>query len=235
MFRLPLATGDEHNDRKIFTRTKRPLAMNRLPPDCQHAPATTRNREPLLTVLREFLPPAGTVLEVASGSGEHATFFAPQLAPRYWLPSDIDERALASITAWQALTPAAHLLPPIRLDVRESIWIPEQSKPPQAITAIVAVNMIHIAAWEACLGLMAGAGRLLAAGGVVVLYGPFRQSGQHTAASNAAFDDSLRRRNGEWGVRDLEDVVSVAEAEGFSLGKTVTMPANNLSVIFMRH
>ncbi|NJR38044.1 MAG: DUF938 domain-containing protein [Leptolyngbyaceae cyanobacterium CSU_1_4] len=213
--------------------------MSDRPDNRQYAPATERNREPILNVLREVLPPTGTVLEISSGTGEHAAYFAPRLSPRRWIPSDPNSLARASIAAWQQEVTANNLYPPIALDASEGRWVVEM---PEAledfdwgnypIRAIVNINMIHIAPWSACLGLMAGAGRILSAGGILYLYGPFKQNGQHTAPSNAAFDESLQARNPEWGVRDLEAVVAAAQVENLSLKKIYPMPANNLSVVF---
>ncbi len=210
----------------------------------QFAPATQRNREPILAVLLDVLPPGGTVLEISSGTGEHAVFFAPQAVPRPWVPSDPNPVARASIVAWREHYPAANLYPPIALDVHDPVWPTEQHPLPEAlqgldlmqhpIRAIVNINMIHIAPWSACLGLMAGAERLLPPDGILYLYGPFKQAGQHTAPSNATFDTSLQLQNPEWGVRNLEDVVAVAQTHHLTLMKTVSMPANNLSVIFRR-
>jgi SAM-dependent methyltransferase len=208
----------------------------------QYAPATQRNREPILEVLLQVLPPRGTVLEVSSGTGEHAVFLAPRLHPRHWIPSDPNPVARASIAAWQEHCPADNLYPPIALDARDPVWAVEQDELPEPlpdmdfkrdpIVAIVNINMIHIAPWSACLGLMAGAGRILPSGGILYLYGPFKQAGKHMAPSNADFDESLRSQNSDWGVRDLDDVVAVAQAQHLSLVKTCAMPANNLSVIF---
>lgn len=201
----------------------------------KYAPATERNREPILEVLKRVLPPEGTVLEVASGTGEHSVFLAPRLLPRQWLPTDPNPECRASITAWQAHLPADNLYSPIELDACAAVWPVEreildlQANP---ITAIVCINMIHIAPWSACLGLMAGAGRILQPGGILYLYGPFKQGYQHTAPSNANFDVSLRSQNPEWGVRDLEEVVAAASTQQLQWKETVQMPANNLSVIF---
>ncbi len=200
----------------------------------RHAPATERNREPLLAVLREALPPTGTVLELASGSGEHAVFFAPRLEPRYWLPSDLDPLAIDSIAAWRAAHPADHLFAPIRLDVTEPEWPPERQPPAPAITALVAINLIHIASWAATLGLFAGAARLLPPQGILALYGPFQRKGRHTAPSNAAFDAWLREQNPLWGVRDLDEVAVVAAGSGLRLLAVLAMPANNLTAVFSR-
>lgn len=208
--------------------------MTEPPTDRQHAPATQRNREPILEVLRTVLPPTGTVLEISSGTGEHAAFFAPSLQPRQWLPSDPNPIARASIAAWRDYAPADNLHLPIALDACDPVWSVESELPLglPPIAAIVNINMIHIAPWSACLGLMAGAGRILPPGCILYLYGPFKQAGQQTAPSNAAFDQSLRSQDSEWGVRDLEAVVEVAQAQGLSLLETIAMPANNLSIIF---
>jgi hypothetical protein len=201
----------------------------------QYAPATQRNREFILEVLLQVLPTSGTILEVASGTGEHAVFFAPRLSPRQWLPSDQNPQLLASIHAWTEQCPADNLYPPIELDASVPIWAVEKDTSlDSSIVAIVNINMIHISPWSTCLGLMAGAGRILPAGGILYLYGPYKQNGEHTAPSNAAFDQSLKAQNPEWGVRNLEDVIAAANAEGLQLQATYQMPANNLSVVFQR-
>lgn len=209
----------------------------------QYAPATERNRDFILPILRDVLPDSGTVLEISSGTGEHAVYFAPALKPRQWLPSDLDPAARASIRAWQQASPSDNLHPPLAIDVREEQWAVETDIANQPahldlqqhpITAIVNINMIHISPWSACLGLMAGAGRILPTAGVLYLYGPYKRSGQHTAPSNAAFDQSLRSRNPEWGVRDLEAVIDAAAAHQLQHQQTIQMPANNLSVVFQK-
>jgi hypothetical protein len=208
----------------------------------QYAPATERNREPILKVLQQVLPPTGTILEVSSGTGEHAVFFAPRLRPRFWLPSDPNPVARVSIAAWQQQQPADNLYPPIHLDAIAPHWPIESHELPaslkatsfqrEAIVAIVNINMIHIAPWTACLGLIAGAQRILPPQGILYLYGPFKQHGKHSAPSNAAFDESLRSQNPEWGVRNLEDVIAAAQAHQLTWIRTIAMPANNLSVVF---
>ncbi|PSR19702.1 SAM-dependent methyltransferase [filamentous cyanobacterium CCP3] len=208
----------------------------------RYAPATERNREPILAVLQRVLPATGTVLEVSSGTGEHAAYFAPRLAPRQWLPSDLDPGARASIAAWREAAPAANLHAPLALDAAAPLWPvesenfcdlrPEPDLQEYPITALVNINMIHIAPWAACRGLLAGAGRILPPGGILVLYGPYKQNGQHTAPSNAAFDTSLQAQNPEWGVRDLDAVVAAAKVHHLALVETIAMPANNLSVVF---
>jgi hypothetical protein len=197
----------------------------------QHAPATQRNRQPILEVLQRVLPPQGTILEVASGTGEHAIFFAPHLSPRRWLPSDADPQHRASIAAWREEFPAENLDEPIALDARDRIW-PVETETPLKISAIVNINMIHISPWSACLGLLAGAERILPPAGILYLYGPYKRNGQHTAPSNESFEAMLRSQNPEWGVRDLDEVVAAAKEHHLVLQETIEMPANNLSVIF---
>lgn len=202
----------------------------------QYAPATERNRQPILSVLRQILPDSGTVLEIASGTGEHAAFFAPCLENLHWLPSEQDEQLRKSIQAWGESVAAQNLiLPPLTLDVSDRPWPIESSAsvdPP--ITAIVNINMIHISAWEMCEHLMAGAERTLPANGVLYLYGPFKQKEKPIAPSNEAFDRMLRDRNPTWGIRDLEAVTKLAKQHGLQRTQTIGMPANNLSVVFHR-
>jgi hypothetical protein len=203
------------------------------PPDLRrYAPATERNREPILEILRQVLPSTGTVLEISSGTGEHATFFAPKLAPLFWLPSDPNPDARASITAWQQYEPCNRIHPPIDLDASSSNWSIDPNYLP--ITAIVNINMIHIAPRSAYFGLIAGASRLLPPNGKLYLYGPFKREGVHTAPSNAAFDTSLRAQNPDWGIRDLEETTGLATSANLALEKIYPMPANNFSVVFKR-
>ena len=209
----------------------------------QYAPATERNREPILEVLLRVLPPSGTILEVASGTGEHAVFFAPRLSPRKWLPSDPNPQSRASIAAWRKNFPFDNLYPPLDLDVRAPIWPVETGAIPEwlnsefntsPLLAIVSINMIHISPWSASLGLMAGAGSLLPPGGILYLYGPFKLGSKHTSRSNAAFDEALRAQDSDWGVRDLDEIVAAANAQHLTMLETCQMPANNLSVVFQR-
>jgi SAM-dependent methyltransferase len=194
----------------------------------QHAPATLRNREAILSVLRLVLPPSGLVLEIASGTGEHATWIAPQLPGIAWQPTDRDPASRESIAAWTAERAAGNVLPPLVLDVCDPVW------PVESAAAVFCANMIHISPWAATEGLLRGAARVLSPGGVLVLYGPFMLEHAHTAPSNASFDASLRARNPEWGVRDLGDVAEVARGHGLRLRDKIEMPANNLSVVFDR-
>ncbi len=198
----------------------------------QYAPATQRNREAILEILLQVLPPQGNVLEIASGTGEHAIFFAPHLQPRLWISSDPNPLAIASITDWQKHFPADNLPKPLLIDVTLPDWSSSHHLQSQDIQATVNINMIHISPWSACLGLMTGAKNILPGGGILYLYGPFKQNGQHTSISNAEFDASLRSQNPEWGVRDLDEVIAVAEQRKIILQKIVPMPANNLSVVF---
>ena len=189
-----------------------------------HAPATQRNRVPILEVLSRVLPGSGTMLEVGSGTGEHAAWFAHQLRPTVWQPSDPDPAMRRSIAAHGQGVET--LLPPLDLDVTRFPWPVDQAD------AIVCINLIHLAPWAATEGLMKGAGIVLPAKGVLYLYGPFKRDGAHTAPSNAAFDDSLRAENPQWGVRDLGAVADLAKAQGLALREVVEMPSNNLSVVF---
>ncbi len=197
------------------------------------APATGRNREPILEVLRRWVRPAANVLEIASGTGEHAVFLAPRLEVATWQPSDPDADSRASIDAWRFHENVPSMLPALDLDVLRTPW-PGLVATPDVVTC---VNMIHISPWRAALALFDRAAEILGPRGVLYLYGPYRRGGRHTAPSNEAFDASLRARNPEWGVRDLEDVIAAAKDCGFELGageSVVEMPANNLSVVLVR-
>lgn len=192
------------------------------------SPATARNRDPILAVLRDHLPAAGRVLEIAAGTGEHALHMATQLPALTWQPTDPDSQAIASIAAWRAQGPA-NLLAPLELDAaRPDSW------PVQAADAIVCINMIHISPWAATEGLFTGAGRLLPPEGVLFTYGPYLEDEVPTAPSNLAFDASLRSRNPAWGLRRREDVEALAAAQGLALHARIAMPANNLSLVFRR-
>jgi hypothetical protein len=198
----------------------------------QYAPATQRNREPILKILSEVLPTSSNVLEVASGTGEHAIFFASQLESCRWIPSDVNALVAESIIAWKNACPVGNLELPLLIDVTQDNW--QQEVVEHQINAIVNINMIHIAPWQACLGLMAGAAKILPKDGILYLYGPYKRNGEHTSLSNANFDRSLRDRHPLWGVRDLEAVIAAAAAHNLNLQQVITMPANNLSVIFNR-
>ncbi|HEX8449329.1 MAG TPA: DUF938 domain-containing protein [Allosphingosinicella sp.] len=190
------------------------------------APASLRNREPIAAVLREVLPESGSLLEVASGTGEHAVYFAGLFPKIRWQPTDPDPGALESIRAWRAEAGLANLLEPVALDASGEPW------PVAEADAVLCVNMVHISPWAATEGLMKGAGRLLARGGPLLLYGPYRRAGFTTAPSNEAFDESLRARDPAWGLRDLEAVEAEAGRNGLRLQRVVEMPANNLTLVF---
>jgi SAM-dependent methyltransferase len=194
----------------------------------RYAPATERNREPIAAVLREVLPPAGTLLEIASGTGEHAAYLAPLFPNLQWQPTDPDSEALASIEAWRLESAAPNLRGPLYLDAASETW------PLDRADAILCVNMVHISPWRSTVGLMQGAGRLLPPGGPLVLYGPYRRAEVPTAPSNEAFDESLKARNREWGLRDLEAVRAEAETNGLAFLRLYEMPANNLTLVFRK-
>ncbi|MBF2067038.1 MAG: DUF938 domain-containing protein [Calothrix sp. C42_A2020_038] len=200
----------------------------------QYAPATQRNREAILEVLQQVIPANGTILEIASGTGEHAVFLAPRLPGHSWVPSDPNPLSRDSIAAWLNELACENVHPPVDIDACLPVWVVEEDTFPLSapITAIVNINMIHISPWDACLGLMAGANRILPSGGILYMYGPYKQNGNHTAPSNEAFDTSLKMQNPEWGVRDLEEVIQAAAAQNLGFVKTFQMPANNLSVVF---
>jgi hypothetical protein len=194
----------------------------------RHAPATLRNRDAILAVLQRSLPPEGMLLEIASGTGEHAAYITAHLAGNLrWQPSDGDAQSFASIDAHAAGNP--RILPAVTIDVTATEW------PIKEADALFCANMIHITPWQASQGLFAGAGRILRSGALLILYGPFRRHGAHTAPSNEAFDASLKSRDTSWGIRCLDtEVAPLAERHGLALEEIVAMPANNLSVIFRR-
>lgn len=194
----------------------------------QHSPSAERNREPILAVLRTALPATGRVLEIASGTGQHAMYFAGAMPGLDWQPTDADAQARESIAAWIAHGAPPNVCAPLALDVHQADW------GVGVLDAVVCINMIHIAPWSAAQALFAGASRHLARGGVLYLYGPYKRGGAHTAPSNEAFDRQLQSRNPAWGVRDMEAVVALAASEGFTCGEPVAMPANNFSLVFRK-
>ncbi len=191
--------------------------------------STARNRGPILAVLERVLARDARVLEIASGAGEHAVFVAQAMPGVLWQPSDPEPESRASIADWIVHENLTNVPPPLAIDVRSDDWGVGNT-----FDAVIAINMIHIAPWDATPGLLRGAARLLGPGGVVVLYGPFKRDGTHTAASNEAFDQWLKQRDPSFGVRDLEAVALAAKKYGFALAETVEMPANNLSVLLRR-
>lgn len=206
-----------------------PTADPPKPDPRRHMPATLRNRDAILAVLKETAPKQGLLLEIASGSGEHAAFMAPQLTPLVWQPSDYEAENLPSIDTHAADSGAGNIRPALQLDVTRQPW------PVPACEALLCCNMIHIAPWAAAEGLFSGAAAIMPKAAPLILYGPFKRHGRHTAPSNAAFDDSLQSRNPAWGVRCLDtEVVPLAQRNRFALDRIVEMPANNLTVIFRK-
>jgi SAM-dependent methyltransferase len=192
------------------------------------SPSAERNKAAVAKVLGQVLPGSGLVLEVSSGTGQHVVHFAREMPHLTWQPSEREEELLRSIERWQAAEALPNVRAPLRLDVMDRPW------PISSAVAVVCLNMIHIAPWPAAEALILGAAEILGPGGILFLYGPFSRGGQHTAPSNEAFDFQLRSQNPNWGVRNLEDVASRAEAHGFNAPALYEMPANNLSVVFRR-
>lgn len=196
--------------------------------DRRHAPATLRNRDAIAAVLAEWLPATGTVLEVASGSGEHVVHFAATFPALQWQPSDPDPAGLVSIAAWCGEAGLPNIAPPLALDASADGW------PIDHADAILCINMVHISPWAATLGLLAGAARLLPGGAPMILYGPYIEPDVPTADSNIAFDASLRARDPAWGLRNIDDVKVAAAAAGLIFAERRAMPANNLMLLFRR-
>lgn len=194
----------------------------------QRSPSAERNREPILAVLREALPATARVLEIASGTGQHAVCFARAMPGLDWQPSDADPAARASIAAWITHEGLANVRAPLALDVHQPDWGVD------TLDAVVCINMIHISPWSATQALFAGASRRLVGGGVLYLYGPYKRGGAHTSPSNDAFDQQLRSRDPAWGVRDMETVVGLGASVGFVCDEPLAMPANNFSLVFRK-
>lgn len=194
------------------------------------SPAAERNKQPILDVLQTVLPPQARVLEIASGTGQHAAWFAAQMPGWRWQPTDFQADALPSIRAWAADAPAGQVLPPLQLDVMATPWPLEGT----VFDAIYCANMLHIAPWACCAALMQGAARHLAPGGVLITYGPYLEDDVPTSPGNLSFDDSLRRENPAWGIRRREDVAQAAQHAGLVLRERHAMPANNLLLVWGR-
>jgi hypothetical protein len=202
--------------------------MRKMTDHRQYAPATVRNRDFILDVLRDVLPTTGAILEIASGSGEHVVHFARNFPNLAFQPSDPEPEALLSIAAWVKDTEATNVRAPIALDAAQSPW------PIASAEGIICINMVHISPWDATVGLIRGAAAILPPGSPLYLYGPYKRAGTATAPSNQAFDQNLRGRNPTWGLRDLEAVATTALSVGLSAPTITEMPANNLSVVFRR-
>jgi hypothetical protein len=203
-------------------------------PTVPHSTAADRNKQPILEVLRQVLPARGTALEIASGTGQHAAWFASALPGWTWQPTDADASALPSIVAWTSQSGLPNVRPPLLLDVTAPHW-PAQGPPfAEPFDAIYCANMLHIAPWAACAGLMEGSARYLTPAGVLITYGPYLEDGVPTAPGNLSFDQSLRARNPAWGIRHVRDVVREAQRCGLALRERHAMPANNLLLVFAR-
>ena len=190
--------------------------------------AAERNKDPILTVLESVLPDSGAVLEIASGTGQHVCFFAAALPGIRWQPTEPDEAHREAIAMRVRESGLRNVEPPLALDVHEARWPVAPS-----YDAILCINMVHISPWSSTNALCLGAARHLRTGGKLVLYGPYLENGS-AVQSNLDFDSTLRRRNSEWGLRELEDVTRVAALHGLQRQQVVRMPANNLTVIFSR-
>jgi Protein of unknown function (DUF938) len=192
------------------------------------APAALRNREPIAEVLQAWLPASGLVLEIASGTGEHATYFAERFPALDWQPSDIHPDALASIASWREESRLPNIRPPVPIDAGSQDW------PIERADAVLSINMVHISPWASALGLLDGAAHVLPPGAPLIMYGPWIAGGIPTAASNLAFDADLKRRDPAWGLRKVEDFASAAEERGLRLEHTRAMPANNMMLLLRR-
>jgi Protein of unknown function (DUF938) len=202
--------------------------MRKMTDHRQYAPATVRNRDFILDVLRDVLPTTGVILEIASGSGEHVVHFARNLPSLVFQPSDPEPDALLSVAAWMKAAEVTNVRAPIVVDASRSPW------PIASADGIICINMVHISPWDASVGLIRGAAAILPPGSPLYLYGPYKRKGFATAPSNEAFDRNLRDRNPIWGLRDLEAIAAIAQSAGFSIPDITEMPANNLSIVFRR-
>jgi SAM-dependent methyltransferase len=202
--------------------------------DLPHSPAADRNKEPILQVLRGLLPARGTALEIASGTGQHAVWFAVALPDWTWQASEADAAMLPALAARIAQSGLANLRPPLRLDVLAPQWPSAAAPFRERFDAVYCANMLHISPWATCAALMQGAARHLAPGGVLVTYGPYFEEGVPAAPSNVAFDQDLRARDPAWGIRSLQDVAAQAREAGLALRERHAMPANNLLLVFGR-
>ena len=210
----------------VVLRTRYKASMKR------DAPATHRNREPILEVLQRWLPEPARVLEVASGTGQHAIFFSAAMPHLDWQPTDHDPASLESTASWVSEEGNSNVRAPVLLDASSPTWPDAIRAELGSVDAIFNANMIHISPWAVAEGLFAGAGDLLGSGGLLFLYGPFKVGGEHTSPSNASFHESLRERDPLWGVRDLERVDEVATAAGLSRIESNELPANNRLLVF---
>ena len=201
------------------------------------AAAFHRNHQAIRAVLQRFLAgKSGDAVEAGSGTGQHMVDFARHIPGITWWPSDLNEQHLKSIVAWRTYAQLSNIRLPLRIDLSDPSWCPEMQhgRGPGELLAVFCANVVHIAPWRVAEGLFAGAGRYLGADGLLLLYGPFKRDGKHTAVSNAVFDSSLREGNAEWGVRDIEALEELAAGAGLVLVEIVEMPSNNLTLVFGR-
>ncbi len=198
------------------------------PDEQKHAPATLRNRDAIVAVLRDILPERGLILEIASGTGEHAVYFGRAFPGLTFQPSDPDPACCQSITAWTEREGSSNILPPLQLDAQAPQW------DVQNVAAILCINMVHISPWESSIGLFDKAGKLLAPGAPFYLYGPYLRDDIETAPGNLAFERSLKSRNLRWGLRDVADMDALAARNGFTRESLVEMPANNISLVYRK-
>jgi hypothetical protein len=206
--------------------------------DLPSSPAAERNKEPLLQALRHHLPAGGRLLEIASGTGQHAAWIGQRLPGWEWQPTEANSAALPTIAAWTRALQANNVLAPCLLDVNDPVWPTSDETLASAFQrpfdAVYCANLLHIAPWSACTALMQGASHHLASGGQLLVYGPFLETGVATAPGNLAFDASLRSQNPAWGLRELEAVTATAQSKGLHLAHRLNMPANNLLLIFTK-
>jgi len=195
------------------------------------SPSAARNRDPVLQALQSILPARGAALEIASGTGEHVVHFARDLTGWTFQPTEFDAASRQSVSAWITYEGLANVLQPIALDASADVWSVENATP---FDAVLSLNMVHIAPWAAVTGLFRGAGRVLKTGGLFCLYGPFKENGVHNAPSNGDFDENLRARNPDWGVRDILDLQTLARENGLNLHERRALPANNQMLVFVR-
>ncbi len=224
-----MAAGDSQKSDPKSSAYLRVVSDDTRGGDKHHSPTATRNLDPILEVLRRHLPERGRALEIASGTGQHVAAFGQAFPGIAWQPSDPDPAARRSIAAWRAEMGRDNIAAPLKIDVMEERWA--QALGP-GFDVIVAVNLLHIAPWAATVGLMQGAGVLLAPGGVLAVYGCFKREAKHISPSNVDFDASLRARNPDWGVRDVADVAREAERNGLRLEEVAAMPTNNFTLMF---
>lgn len=224
------ASRPSRDNVKIRYRARNPIAMT----PSNFSPSADRNKQPILDVLQALLPAQGRALEIASGTGQHAAWFTAALPKWYWQTSDFDAMALSGIGQWLAQAGGVFQPLPVRIDVRDATWPSEADEFTARFDLVYCANMLHIAPWPCCAGLMRGSARYLARQARLVLYGPFLESGVATAPGNLAFDRDLRARNPQWGLRRVDDVAEQAGLAGLALQQRRAMPANNLLLVFAR-